>query len=152
MGVFDSLGETTDRATDIGEKFLNTSHQYFKLKIFQQIAISVSMIAKIFAIGSLIFIGITFFSVAGAIAIGNALGSIVLGCLVVGFIFLLIGLIVYFTREAINRMVLQKLSSKFFAEEKEDVKRKLEINDDELEDMVDNVDIEIVEPIEKQTL
>lgn len=117
MSVFDSLGETTDKATDIGEKFAKTSHQYFKLKVFQQLTFSISMIAKLIAIGSFAFIGLIFGAVAGAIALGNVLNSIALGYLMVGVLFILIALIIYLKRSSINKVVLEKLGSKFFSED-----------------------------------
>lgn len=117
MSVFDSLGETADKATDTGEKFFKTSHQYFKLKVFQQITFSISMIAKLITIGSFVFIGLIFGAIAGAIAIGNALGSLSLGYLIVGLIFILVGVVIYFNRSSINKVVLEKLGSKFFSED-----------------------------------
>ena len=117
MSVFDSLGETADKATDTGEKFLKTSHQYFKLKVFQQITFSISMIAKLIAIGSFVFIGFIFGAVAGAIALGNTLESMSLGYLLVGLMFILIGVIIYVNRSFINKIVLEKLGSKFFSED-----------------------------------
>ena len=34
MSVFENLHNTTDKATDLGEKYIKTSRQYFRLKIF----------------------------------------------------------------------------------------------------------------------
>ncbi|MFT4781446.1 MAG: hypothetical protein ACI9SD_001130, partial [Pseudohongiellaceae bacterium] len=36
MTVFESLNKATDRATDTAEKYVKTSKEYFKLKVFQQ--------------------------------------------------------------------------------------------------------------------
>lgn len=95
MNVFQSLGETTDKATDIGEAYFKASHQYLKLKAFQQLTLSVSMVAKLTAISLFVFLGLIFCAVAAAMAIGNALDNLLLGYLIVGLLFLLIGLVIY---------------------------------------------------------
>ncbi len=46
MSIAESIGETNKKATDLGEKYLNTSYDYYKLKIFQQLTITVSMVFK----------------------------------------------------------------------------------------------------------
>ncbi|MFL0353706.1 hypothetical protein [Xanthomarina sp. GH4-25] len=115
MSVFESLGETTDKATDIGETYIKASHQYLKLKVFQQLTLSVSMIMKLFAISVFVFTGFVFCAVAAAIAIGEVLNNMLLGCLIVGAIFILIGLFIYIGRAIINKIVIQKIGLKFFS-------------------------------------
>ena len=36
MTVFESLNKTTDKATDTAERYVKTSKEYFKLKVFQK--------------------------------------------------------------------------------------------------------------------
>lgn len=115
MNVFQSLGETTDKATDIGEAYFKASHQYLKLKAFQQITLSVSMIAKLISIGLFVFLGLIFCAVTAAMAIGNALDNMFLGYLIVGVLFLFIGLIIYLKRAFINTIVIKKIGAKFFS-------------------------------------
>ena len=67
MSVFESLNNTTDKATDIGERYIKASHQYLRLKIFQQLTSSVSLMAKVLIIGG-------FTSVPGAICGGLIIG------------------------------------------------------------------------------
>ena len=115
MNVFQSLGETTDKATDIGEAYFKASHQYLKLKAFQQLTLSVSMVAKLTAISLFVFLGLIFCAVATAMAIGNALENLLLGYLRVGLLFLLIGLVIYLKRAFINAIVIKKIGAKFFS-------------------------------------
>ncbi len=117
MNVFESIGEKADRATEIGEAYLKTSHQFFKLKLFQQLAFSVSMVAKLIFIGSFIILGIIFGAVAGAISLGKLFNSLPLGYLTVAGIFFLLGFLLFATRKTINRYVLEKMSLKFFSED-----------------------------------
>ena len=115
MNVFESIGETTDKATDVSEAYFKATHQYLRLKVFQQLTISVTMIMKLFTISLFVFTGLIFFAIAAAIAIGNTLSNILLGYLMVGVVFMLIGILIYIGRATINKIVIQKMSLKFFS-------------------------------------
>ncbi|MBO6880482.1 hypothetical protein [Winogradskyella sp.] len=114
MSVFNDINNTTDKASEIGERYLKTSHQYFKLKVFQQLTLTMSLLAKILLIGGIAFIGIIFLAVALAIELGNVFESLVLGYLSVGTIFLVVALIIYSLRAKINRFIIKTFSLKFF--------------------------------------
>lgn len=114
MSVFNDINNTTDKASEIGERYLKTSHQYFKLKVFQQLTLTMSLLAKILLIGGIAFIGIIFLAVALAIELGNVFESLVLGYLSVGIIFLAVALIIYSLRAKINRTIIKTFSLKFF--------------------------------------
>ncbi len=58
MDIVDSIRETNKKATNLGEKYLKTSYEYYKLKIFQQLSISVGMFFKVILIGTLLVIGV----------------------------------------------------------------------------------------------
>ncbi|MDO1500067.1 hypothetical protein Q2T40_07975 [Winogradskyella maritima] len=111
--MLNSLNETSDKAMDIGERYVNTTRQYLKLKIFQQLSVSISMMVKLLAIGAFVFIGLIFFAIAGAIELGEAFGSTTKGCLAVGGIALVFGVIIYLMRKRINTLVLNKMADKF---------------------------------------
>ena len=112
--IFESINNTTDSATEIGEKYLNDTKEYFRLKIFQQLSVSISLIAKALMIGGLLFIGLIFLSVAVALAIGNWLDNVALGYIVVAAFFLILGALLYMQRTIINKKIIEKLSPKFF--------------------------------------
>ncbi|NNE31982.1 MAG: phage holin family protein [Winogradskyella sp.] len=114
MSVFSDIHNTTDKATDIGERYIKTSRQYFKLKVFQQLSHTLTTLAKIVAFGSFAFLGIIFLAVALALKIGELLDSIVVGYLIVGLIFIVIAAIVYAIRERITKLIIKSLSLKFF--------------------------------------
>src|SRR5690606_11142551 len=115
MNVFDSIGETTDKATDIGETYFKASHQYLRLKIFQQLSLSVSMVTKLVVISAFLFLGLVFCAVAAAMAIGEALENILFGYLIVGAFFMFIAILIYWSRAIINIIVLKKIGNKFFS-------------------------------------
>jgi len=114
MTVFESLNETTNKATDAAEKYANTSKEYFKLKVFQQLSLTLSLATKVLIIGGLMGLAFIFIAVAGAIAIGEELDSLPLGYLIVGIIFLILSIIIYSLRNRINTKVITAVSDKFF--------------------------------------
>ena len=114
MNVFESINNTTEKASDIGERFVEKSFEYYKLKVFQQLTNTISMMGKALVIGAVLFIGLIFLSISAAIAIGNALGHLSLGYLIMGGVFLLIGLIIYKVRYLIDAKVIAKFHTKFF--------------------------------------
>ena len=112
--IFESINNTSDKAIDIGEKYIKDTQDYYKLKIFQQISSSVSLVAKVMIIGGLLFIGLIFLAVAAALAIGKYLDNVALGYVIVAGFFIVVSLIVYLTRSSINHKIIAKLSPKFF--------------------------------------
>ncbi len=95
-----------------------TSHvKYYKLWLFR---FSVRLFTSVFwsvIFLMLFFFAFIFFAVAGALALSEYLESMPLGFLLVGIIFVLVMLFVFFfMRKRINRLWLRKLSEIYFQE------------------------------------
>lgn len=114
MSVFDDISHTTEKASQVGERYVKASHQYFRLKIFQQLTLSLSLVTKVFAVGSLLLAGIVFLSFAAALEIGNSLQSYALGFLIVGGIYVVLALLIYKLRTKFNAYIIKKVGLKFF--------------------------------------
>lgn len=114
MTVFESINHTTTKATDLGQDYIKKSQEYYKLKIFQQLTFSFSMLGKALVIGSILFIGFVFLAFALAIAIGDWLSNVALGYLIVSGLFFCIALIVYKLRHRIDQKIIKTMSPKFF--------------------------------------
>lgn len=114
MTVFESLNNTTDKAVDNAEKYLNTSKEYLRLKVFQQLTSILSLVIKFAVIGGLIGLAIIFFAVAGAVTIGEALNSLPLGYAIVAVIFVLFTIITLALRKKIDKKIIETISAKFF--------------------------------------
>lgn len=114
MNVFESINNTSNRASDIGEQFLDKTQEYYKLKIFQQVSYTISMLGKALAIGGVLFIGLIFIAFASAIAIGDLLGHVAYGYLIVGAVFIISAFIIYKVRHLIDSAVIKKFQSKIF--------------------------------------
>ncbi|WP_298486935.1 hypothetical protein [uncultured Maribacter sp.] len=114
MGVFNSLNQTSKKAIDYSEEYVQKTQEYYTLKVFQQLAITTSLFCKIAIIGSLAFLSITLLVVAGTLALGSLIGNMVYACLIIALSLLIICAIIYRFREKINRLVITKLTKQFF--------------------------------------
>ena len=50
MRLLKSLDNSSTEAKHIGKKYVKATHQYFRLKVFQQLTLSLSLMIKFFAI------------------------------------------------------------------------------------------------------
>lgn len=114
MNVLDSLNDTSKIAISAGEVYVKKSKEYAKLKVFQQLTITVSLVGKMLIIGAILFISVFFLAAAAAIAIGYLFDNMALGCLIIGGLFMILALIVYLFRSYINKKVISSMSLKFF--------------------------------------
>ncbi|MGY0392860.1 phage holin family protein [Bizionia sp. KMM 8389] len=114
MNIFESINDTTGKFSDAGETYVKKSHEYFKLKVFQQLTASISLVAKVLIVGGLLAIGMFFLAFAVALALGEWLNSLALGYLIVAAVFLISTWIIYLKRHLINSKIISSLSSKFF--------------------------------------
>lgn len=114
MGVFESLNHTSNKAVDLSEQFYKKSQEYYKLKVFQQLALTTGMFCKMAILGSLAFLGLLFLTVGGTIFLGEILGSMIYACLIIGVLFFIIVLVIFKMRNRIDNMIVKKLSGKFF--------------------------------------
>lgn len=114
MGVFESLNNTSNKAVDISEQFYKKTQEYYRLKVFYQLASTTGMFCKLVILGSLAFLGLLFLTIGGTLYLAEVLDSLVYACLVVGGLFFLIVLILWRIRKSIDNAIVKKLSQKFF--------------------------------------
>ena len=114
MSILESIGETNKKATEIGEKYLQTSYEYYKLKIFQQLTITISVVFKAILIGGFLMIGLGFVALGLAIFIGEILDSYTQGFVIMGLIFIFFSFITILFKKRVNDFVVAILSEKFF--------------------------------------
>lgn len=114
MNIFESINDTSGKMTDAGKNYLKKTEEYYKLKIFQQISVSLTLITKALVIGALLFVGLFFLAFSLALAIGEWLNSLALGYLIVAGLFIIATIVAYYKRHLINQIIIKSLSSKFF--------------------------------------
>lgn len=114
MDVIDKISNSTDKGTDLSKKYITTSYEYNKLKIFQLITLSVSSIVKLLIIGGLVSFGLIFLAFAMAIGVGDYLNNEAYGYLSVGLLFFVMSVLFLFIRKYIDTKIIQKMSKVFF--------------------------------------
>lgn len=117
MSVIDSIHKASNKAIDQSEAYLAKSHDYYKLKIFQQLSISITMIFKTVVIGGIILISLVFLATALAFYLGALVKNYTIGFLMVGFLFSVFAGLLYVFRGSIDSKIIQKLSKTFFNNE-----------------------------------
>lgn len=114
MGVFESLNDTSNKAVDLSEQLYTKTQEYYKLKVFHQLASTTGMFCKMAILGSLAFLGILFLTVGGTLYLGNVLGSMIYSCLLVAGLFFVFLAILFSLRKNIDNAIVKKLSRRFF--------------------------------------
>lgn len=117
MNLIDFITNKSSKALEYGDDYIKATEKYIKLKVFEQLALTTSFLVKLSIILIFVFISVLFLAIALAIALGNWFNSIILGCLAVGFLFVLLMLIVYALRKTIDNRVIKSLSDNFFNSE-----------------------------------
>lgn len=114
MEFFENLNEASEQLGDAGKTYVEKSQEYYKLKVFQQISESISMITKIVIIGGLLFTALIFLAFALAIFLGNYLDSPALGYVITAGLIIILAVIFYANRRKIDNIVIRRLSPNFF--------------------------------------
>jgi sterol desaturase/sphingolipid hydroxylase (fatty acid hydroxylase superfamily) len=114
MNILDNINETSGKIADAGETYVKKTEEYYKLKVFQQISVSISFITRGLIIGGVLFLAIFFLAFSLAFALGQWLENFALGYLIVAGLLIVTTLILYYNRHIINKKIIQALSSKFF--------------------------------------
>lgn len=105
------LGELKSEA----QAFVDSNVEYYQLKIFKSTSKVSSIVLKIFIISFFSLVALLFVSLASAFALSECLGSMALGFLVVGSVYLFLVLLLYFFRkQLLDPIVIRKLSDIFF--------------------------------------
>ena len=114
MNIFESLNETSNKAVDVGEQYFKKTQEYYKLKVFQVLSITMGILLKAFVIGSLLLLGFIFLIIAGTLSLGEYMGSNILACLVIAAALIVIGFVLFLLRSKLDNLVIKKLSKKYF--------------------------------------
>ena len=111
--MVEDLNETSHKAVKIGQKYIDASQRYIELKIFQQLAMTISLVGKIMVVGSFVFIAFLLLFLSMSLSLGEWLDNTVLGYLAAAGISILLAVITFLFRKHINTLVISKLSKSF---------------------------------------
>lgn len=115
--ALEEIKENTEKIQEHTKAYIEKSLAYYKLWMFKVTMKSTAMILK-FTLIFICFLMVLFFcSLAGAIAIGDALGSYPLGFLIIAGVYLVFILFLFLAQDKIvEGKVLEKFSEIFFKE------------------------------------
>ena len=114
--AFEELKENFTEAEASAKSYLESSHQFYKLKGFKVMMKAIVVFAKIASVSVMLVLALLFLSASAAFWAGEALGSNALGFLIVGGFYILIGIIIYLLRHHLNKPLLKKFSEFYFDE------------------------------------
>jgi len=114
MSLFNKLKDSTDKGKDASEQFISKTIEHTKLKAFQVTTLTLSILIKLFIIGSLAVLGFVFLAISAAIGLGEYLNDVALGYLFVGLFFLIISFFIYLFRKSFDKKVITTVSKIFF--------------------------------------
>jgi len=113
-----ALEELQDNIEDIQENakgYMESTIAYYKLWGFKVAMKSTTLALKFILIAICLMIVLLFVSVAGALAIGNMLGSYVYGFLIMAGVYLVLALLLFMVKDKIvEGPILEKFSEIFF--------------------------------------
>ena len=113
--AFEEIKEHTEDIQKQAQAYIENSVAYYKLWGFKVAMKSTTMILKFALIAIALMMVLFFCSIAGALAIGNALGSYALGFLIIAGIYLVIsGLLFLIKDKVVEGPILEKFSEIFF--------------------------------------
>ena len=115
--ALNELKETARTLPTEVESTVNSHLEYYKLYIFRIIAKTTMGFVSLFVVALFVLIIAFFLACASAFALGEWLGSIALGFLIMGSVFLIILFVIYKWRKSfIHKPILEKLSEIYFKE------------------------------------
>lgn len=113
--ALDDIKEHVEDIQENAKGYIDSSLAYYKLWGFKVAMKSTTLIVKFALIAVCLMIVLLFVSVAGALAIGHALGSYVLGFLAVAGIYLILVFFLFLIKDKIvEGPILEKFSEIFF--------------------------------------
>ena len=115
-----ALEEITKNLEDIQENtkaYLDKSIAYYKLWGFKVAMKSTTLALKFFLIAICLMIVLLFVSIAGALSLGQSLGSYTFGFLIVAGVYLVLAILLFLVKDKIvEGPILEKFSEIFFNE------------------------------------
>jgi ABC-type multidrug transport system fused ATPase/permease subunit len=116
--ALEELQENVEHIQENAKGYLESSLAYYKLWGFKVAMKSTTLLLKIALIAICLTIVLLFVSVAGALALGKALDSYVLGFLAVAGIYLILVFLLFLVKDKIvEGPILEKFSEIFFNED-----------------------------------
>ena len=99
--AFEKIKENTDELQDRAKEYIDANIAYYKLYGFKIAMKSTTLMLKLFLLGIMLVIVTLFFFFFLALAIGYALDNFAYGFLIVGGIYFVLAILVYYVQDKI---------------------------------------------------
>lgn len=112
--AFEEIKENAEDLKQEVKKLIDANLKYYKLWGFKILMKSTTTMLKIFLLAVMLMIVTIFFSIAAALGIGYWLDNFAYGFLIVGFIYLVMAIVVYYAQDKIVEGAMLSRFSKIF--------------------------------------
>lgn len=114
--AFEEIKEQFLEAEQSTKSYVKHSIDFYRLKSFKSMMKGITMAAKIFMVGSMVILALLFLSISLGYWFGSYFESIAQGFLLVGLMYVLLGIVLFLIRKKLERPVLKKFSEFYFDE------------------------------------
>lgn len=97
--AFEEIKQNAEDLKEEARKLIDANVKYYKLWGFKILMKSTTMMLKLFLLAVMLMIVTVFFSIALAIGIGYWLDNMAYGFLIVGFIYLILAIVVFYVQD-----------------------------------------------------
>lgn len=112
--AFEEIKENAEELRQEAQKLIDANLKYYKLWGFKMVMKSTTLMLKLFLLAIMLMIVTIFFSIALAIGIGYWLDNLAYGFLIVGGIYLIMAIVVYYAQDKIVEGAMLSRFSKIF--------------------------------------
>lgn len=110
-----NLTENVEELNKSTQEFIEKNYEYYRLSLFKKITKGTTSLITFMIIGTVLFGALLLLTFAIALFIGSWLDNLGLGFLILGLLYILVAVIVYYGfRKTIERKVLITASKDFF--------------------------------------
>ncbi|SHI48478.1 hypothetical protein [Pseudozobellia thermophila] len=114
--AFEEMERNLSDAEVTARAYIDNSLRYYKLKVFKLMMRSIGALIKMASVSILLVLALSCFSVGAALGIGVLVGSNAMGFVLVGSGYVLVGILLYFIRDRVDKPLLKKFSEFYFEE------------------------------------
>ena len=112
--ALEELKENISEAnSDIGS-FIEHNKEYYSLLVFRTLMKSITSLTKMLFTGAIVVFTLFLLALTASIGIGQAIGNMFYGFLIVSLFFVIVGIILYLLRHKLDKPLLNKFSEYYF--------------------------------------
>lgn len=112
--AFEEIKENAEDLKQEAKRLIEANLQYYKLWGFKILMKSTTTMLKIFLLAVMLTIVTVFFSIAAALGIGYWLDNFAYGFLIIGLVYLILAIVVYYAQDKIVEGAMLSRFSKIF--------------------------------------